>query len=271
MLIADSGSTKTTWASIGADTKTIVTVGLNPRVTGEEQFVAVLCSVRHQLEGTLSGTIRFFGAGCGTEESRNQVKNYILQVFPHASVTVESDLMGACIALCGQHEGCVGILGTGSNACQYDGSSIVKRNVSLGYILGDEGSGNHLGRMLLKGYFNGSMPQMLGDEFRKAYDITVEGVLQHLYQEQGVNRYLASFVPFIRDHRDYPYLHQLLLDAFGSYFQEQVQPLGCDTLHLVGSVAAVFHKELSEAAQTYGIAVGTVMKEPIEGLIKNLN
>ena len=271
ILIADSGSTKTTWAVLNGGSKMITTIGLNPRVTVQEQFVAVLCSVRQQLSGVMPEVVHFFGAGCGTGEAQRQVGEYIHQVFPQANVTVESDLMGACIALCGQKGGYVGILGTGSNACQYDGRNIVKRMVSLGYILGDEGSGNHLGRMLLKRYFNGSLPQILSDELQTTYVLTVEDVLRQLYQEQGGNRYLASFVPFIRDHRDHPYIHQLLLDSFNSYFEEQVVPLGGDILHLVGSVAAVFREELVEAAQPYGVTIGTVMKEPIEGLIKNLN
>ena len=63
ILIADSGSTKTTWAVLNGDSKMITTIGLNPRVTVQEQFVAVLCSVRQQLSGVMPEAVHFFGAG----------------------------------------------------------------------------------------------------------------------------------------------------------------------------------------------------------------
>ena len=38
------------------------------------------------------------------------------------------------------------ILGTGSNTCLYDGEDVTDNVTNLGFMLGDEGSGSHLGK-----------------------------------------------------------------------------------------------------------------------------
>ena len=47
MLIADSGSTKTTWMEVESGDK-IVTEGLNPHFTTDEQFLAACQTVRNK-------------------------------------------------------------------------------------------------------------------------------------------------------------------------------------------------------------------------------
>ena len=42
------------------------------------------------------------------------------------------------------------ILGTGSNVGLYDGKQLVKTVGGLGYVLGDEGSGVHLGKDIVE-------------------------------------------------------------------------------------------------------------------------
>lgn len=61
-------------------------------------------------------------------------------------------MLAAARASCGMEEGVVCILGTGANACHYDGENITERMISLGYALGDEGSGNYIGKLTLKAF-----------------------------------------------------------------------------------------------------------------------
>lgn len=61
-------------------------------------------------------------------------------------VTVMSDLLGAARGLFIDQPGLPCILGTGSNSCIYDGAEIVDNVKSLGFILGDEGSGAFIGK-----------------------------------------------------------------------------------------------------------------------------
>lgn len=269
ILLADSGSTKTTWALCGTDCRTLTTCGLNPRTTSKEQFCQVCEDVSRWVGRPPALRLFFYGAGCGTRDSQSLVRSYLSEAFPRSQIHVDSDLMGACVALCGNRAGLVGILGTGSNACYYDGTRIVARPCSLGYILGDEGSGNHIGRMLLKDYFDRSMPMELSTMFQDGYDVDIETVLDSLYRRPAPNRYLAHFAPFALQHRQHPYIVQLLGDAFTQYLQRQVCGLApqATVLHLVGSVADAFKEEIAEAARPLGIHIGKVVKDPIEGMI----
>jgi N-acetylglucosamine kinase-like BadF-type ATPase len=67
----------------------------------------------------------------------------------------------------GNNEGFAAILGTGTNTCL----TMVKRllqNIDSGaYILGDEGSGCHIGKKLLVDYLRGYMPEAVRKNFGK--------------------------------------------------------------------------------------------------------
>lgn len=54
-------------------------------------------------------------------------------------------MLGAARAVCGHKEGLACILGTGMNSCLFDGNHMTKNVPSLGFILGDEGSGAVMG------------------------------------------------------------------------------------------------------------------------------
>src|SRR5690606_20564764 len=79
-------------------------------------------------------------------------------LWPSARIVVDSDLVGAARGLCGTTPGLVLILGTGMNAGWYDGAALHQPMPSLGWILGDEGSGADIGRTLLRDAFYKRMP-----------------------------------------------------------------------------------------------------------------
>ena len=83
-------------------------------------------------------------------------------VFPNIkTLAVDTDIVGAARALMSGHEGIVCILGTGANSCLWDGERIVRQTPALGYILGDEGSGAVLGRMLINALYKGGLPESI--------------------------------------------------------------------------------------------------------------
>lgn len=266
-LIADSGSTKTTWSV--AEQKPLLrftTLGLNPHLTSQEQFLEILHGVSSRTAPFLVSEVYFYGAGCGTEEMCNTVAEYLHCFYLSAKIFVASDLLGACRAVCGNSAGVVGILGTGSNACLYDGERIIKQQPSLGYVLGDEGSGNHIGRILVKDYFSGRMDASLRPWFQEMFQFSHSSLLDHLYHQPYPNRYLASFVPFAIENRQSTYIQSVLSESFSDFMKTQVLPLGQGTLNLVGSVAYTFQEELAQVAAPMGIEIGEVIKEPIERL-----
>src|SRR4051812_27899065 len=118
LLIADSGSTKTDWAVLdgGRVLFETSTVGLNPVFVSKQEIRNVLRGANFFTGFDRKiGEVRFFGAGCGNEEGKKKMEGSLKAFFKKAKVYVQSDLMAAAVATCGNKEGIVCILGTGSN------------------------------------------------------------------------------------------------------------------------------------------------------------
>lgn len=273
IIIADSGSTKTRWA-LGVGRKEervwrcVETQGLNPRMTSDAAFAEALTTVAvgiagwgHNVEEVRE--VRFYGAGCGSAEMQARVKGLLARVFINAAeIEVEDDLLGACRAVSEGEAGVVGILGTGSNACVFDGERIVRQVTSVGYILGDEGSGNHIGRRLLKDFITDRMPAEIVEELKTSK----EEVMKRIYSGEYPNRYMASFAPVAHKHRETEYVRGLLSEVFRAFWREMVCPIAeGGEVRLVGSVAAAFEGEIKVAAPV-GFKVVRVMKEPLSVL-----
>ena len=185
-----------------------------------------------------------------------------------SAVRVRSDLLGAAHALCGSQEGVVCILGTGSGSGLYDGSSFVAQVPSLGYILGDEGSGAVLGRQWVAEVFKGKMDEAIRQRFLSETGLTQDILLDHVYRQPQANRYLASFVPFLHAHREHPDVAALIGREFDRFFCRCVIPYGRPdfSVHFVGSVAWFFADEVRKAACRSGLKVGHIQKSPLTRL-----
>ena len=274
ILIADSGSTKTDWSVCRGHevVQALQTQGINPYHMSEEVIADVLEkefreALRVELEPDTE--VIFYGAGCANESACNRVRSVIQLVLGLTDVQVHTDLLAAARALCGRQEGIACVLGTGSNSCLYDGERIISNVPSLGYILGDEGSSAVLGRRLLSDCFKNQLPEEVRDEFLARYNLTQEDVLERVYRQPLVNRFLASLTPFLSDHREVPEVHKLLVGSFTEFLVRNVKqyrrpwlPINC-----VGSIAMAFPTELKEAAEALGMEMGTILKSPMKGLI----
>lgn len=273
ILIADSGSTKTQWVLINAPapTEPFCTEGLNPLLCGEATILKACSEVmRHFGLSHSCQKLFFYGAGCGTKEAQQQMVSLLATSFIDTEIHVAGDLLGACRALYGTGKGLVGILGTGSNACYYDGNEVAKQLPSLGYLLGDEGSGNHIGRRLLKDFLTKRMPEALSQEFLQHYAVDYEQVIDALYRRPNANRFLASFAPFAAQHSTNTYIKNTVQHCFADYIEEQILPLShlSHELRLVGSIAEVFGDTLAATARQHGITVSHIIKEPVLPLAK---
>ncbi len=271
ILIADSGSTKTTWMEVGSGNK-VVTEGLNPHFTTDEAFLAACSTVRqHYPLPTTHYPLFFYGAGCGSEQQRERVAALLYKAFGTCDIHVETDMLGACRAVCGDKAGLVGILGTGSNACYYDGDRIALQAVSTGYILGDHGSANHVGRMLLQDYLTGGMPTELMDLFREAYPMNREQFLEAVYHQPNANRFLASLAKFAVEHQEDAYCGTCIIyEALCQWNNYQLDDIrwesDCNKLSLVGGFAARLAAPLQQFVKDHDLRLCTVLADPIEGL-----
>lgn len=270
-LIADSGSTKTKWMMyIHGEIVSCETQGIHPSFLSDEGIAKI---IQEELPLNFKQNIShlfFYGTGCAEEGRKNRVQNVLENIFTSAHVEVHSDLLGAARACCHQRAGIVAIIGTGSSVCQFNGREIEYIRPSLGYLLGDEGSGNYLGRKMLSDFFTDVMPSHLAEELKKEYDVSRTTVLDGLYSQPFPNRYLASFFPFLYDHKETSYVKSLVKNGFQELFTHHINKLYHKTklpVHFNGSVAFLFQDILMEVARANQIELGEIIKEPREQLV----
>ena len=273
MLIADSGSTKTDWCVILDNTpiKRIGTKGLNPFFQSEEEIQQELThSLLPQLpEGTID-SVYFYGAGC-TPEKAPTLRQAIADSLPVVgNIKAYSDMLAAARGLCGREAGITCILGTGSNSCFYDGKEIVNHISPLGFILGDEGSGAVLGKLLVGDILKNQLSPAIKEVFLKQFDLTVPEIIDRVYRQPFPNRFLASLSPFIAQHLEEPGIRQLVLGSFIAFLRRNVMQYDYTQYpaHFIGSVAHCYKEILQEAAQETGIRIGKILQSPMEGLIQ---
>lgn len=276
ILIGESGSTKTAWNiadSKGNIKKLINTTGINPVLMSTEEMESAIRPIVAELEKSNPDTIYFFGAGCGSSKIKEEVGQALSNIFRCTAVFVESDLMAACIALCGEQAGIVAILGTGSNSCLWNGKSISEQTPSLGFILGDEGSGSYMGKILVSDFLKKKMPLELRLKFQDTYDINPEIAIERTYRALFPNRYLAGFAPFISKNITHEYCWNLVKTAFHAFLSRNIENYSQSNLlpiNFTGSVAYGFKDLLTETCMEHGFIVGRIEKEPIDLLSINL-
>ncbi|WP_407401697.1 ATPase [Sodaliphilus sp.] len=275
ILIADCGSTKIDWCLLNGSEKVaqIFTVGMNAlMLTQEEMTERIKTELMPHIVSYKVDEIYYYGAGIISEEIKNNVINALKANIPTATkIEVDSDLLAAARALCGHEPGIACIMGTGSNSCYYDGEKVVDNVSPLGYILGDEGSGAVLGKLLVGDVLKKQLPEHICEAFLKEYDLDRTKIITAVYRQHPANRFLAQFAPFLQKNMDEPAVHDLVVRAFTAFFQRNVasydnyKNLPCN---FVGSIAFYQKKALTEAAEALGITIGTIIQAPMEGLIK---
>jgi len=275
-LIADSGSTKTDWRVLtqGQNAYQLITNGLNPYYQDTDAISETLTTqLLPHLTATDVQAVHFYGAGCANPEANAIVERALRQLFPNLNTAeVDSDMLGAARGACQHEPGIVCILGTGSNACCYNGQQITRGIQSLGFWLGDEGSGGYLGKTLVRDYFQNCLPDDLHAAFAQRYpQLDRATLLDNAYKKPFPNRYFASFTPFLSEHINHPYANKLVIDAFTLFlityvvrFSEAAQW----PVHFVGSVAHHFAPQLRQAIQNIGCTMGQILQSPGDGLAK---
>jgi glucosamine kinase len=273
-LIAESGSTKTDWRLITPDGQVsqYKTVGFSPYYQTAENIAEELQkSLLPNLSETSVTEIFYYGTGITNDEKAEVIKKAIRSVFPDIqTIEAHSDMLAAARALCGREAGIACILGTGSNSCFYDGSTISFQVPPLGFWLGDEGSGGSLGKQLILSYLHKELPEELRTKFNKRFGEKERlEIIENAYHKPFPNRYFASFSKFIFDNRQHPFLYQLVSNAFGLFFEKYLlkyPDYQKYKIHFTGSVAFYYSDILRRVAAEKGCTAGIIMESPIAGL-----
>lgn len=275
-LIADSGSTKTDWVLLeesGNQLKRIPTIGFNPYFIDTESIFNVLSdTLLIELNGTKVQEVWFYGAGCGTEEKQQIVYKALQRAFPDAhAIRVGHDLLAAARALLGNENGFAAILGTGANTCVYDGRDCVLNIDSLGYLLGDEGSGSYIGKKFVRDFMRKQLEPELHEKFKTLFGIENNNqIYQTLYATPFPNRYLAGFSKFAEAFPNHPYIEAKVAEAFDDFFANLVSrypDYKTYSFNCVGSVGFAYRELLKSTALGYGMSTGKILQSPMEGLI----
>ncbi len=273
--IVDGGSTKCDWVILensGKISQKTESIGFNPNIINADLIPQEieknphLFLIKNQLD-----YIYFYGSGCGTVENALFVETQLQKVFPYAKVTVKEDLAAAAYAAYNGKPAIVCILGTGSNSCYFDGESIRRDLPSLGFLIGDEGSGSALGKHLVRRFFMKKLPQDLHQEFVETYHLTIEDAIKNMYHNPRANAYLAEFNKFVVQRKQHPYFQNMVFDEMKNFFEYQVLPYEEAReaeINFIGSIAYYYEDVLRAAAAELNLTVGHIVQRPIESLVE---
>ncbi|TNF41636.1 MAG: ATPase [Bacteroidetes bacterium] len=273
ILIADSGSTKTSWCLTGNSdiNKVFLTGGMNPFFRSTEDIADEIRMKILPETGNDVIKIHFYGAGIINQGKGDIVKRALQILYPKAEIEVQSDLLAAARATLGQETGIACILGTGSNSCLYDGEKIVQHVPPLGFILGDEGSGAVMGRKIIGDFLKGIMPDRISEKFKTCFRLSYTDFLDSVYKKEKPNRFLAQFVPFLQENISDEYCLQLVEKSFEEFVLRNITRYpGFRELPIcfVGSVAFYLQEQLKNVLAKNQLQLKKVLKEPLNGLIK---
>lgn len=272
ILIADSGSTSTDWVLVsGNGNERYRTDGINPFYQSTESIVEMLTAALPDMAKSID-SIYFYGAGCVGGDKNNVIKMALESIFEAQNIHINSDLLGAARALCGQNKGIACILGTGSNSCYYNGIEIEQNISPLGYIIGDEGSGANIGKTLVADVLKHQLSDEVCNLFWKDTSLTAADIIDRIYRKPYPNRFLASFCKFANANIHMPEIEKLIVNCFDAFIERNILQYKNATaplpINFVGSVAFYFQNQLVKSLEKHNMQMGIVECEPIERLAK---
>ncbi|NUO03695.1 MAG: hypothetical protein HUU01_24030 [Saprospiraceae bacterium] len=270
--VVDSGSTKADWMLVGKErTWSVHTMGFNPVFHSSE-------IIRKELDTAFEPDVPksdvqqlyYYGSGCWDAKRKLVIAHALKEVFGNAQLEIEHDLLGAARATCGTKPGIACIIGTGSNSCLYDGQDVIDNVPNLGYLIGDEGSGTHLGKQLIRAYFYRELPHDLLQSFEAAFPGGKDVILDKLYGRETPNVFLASFSHFLSENRNHFFIQKLLYRRLSEFIDRHVRKYEGHLsvpVHFIGSVAYYFQDILKIILEERAMQPGIFIKNPIDRLV----
>ena len=275
ILIAESGSTKCDWVVLrpdGSEYKRFSTMGFNPYFHSasfiEEELSGneVVSEIREKVD-----FVYFYGAGASSETLKDIVKDGLELVLPNAEVSVDHDLVASAYSTYTGEPAITCILGTGSNSCYFDGTTVSEEVPALAYVLGDEGSASFIGKRLVSDFLYKKLPEEMAQDFFATYQLDKDEIITSVYNKPNANVYLASFSRFAGKHMENEYVKTIVREGFAKFADIHIACFeNCHEVpvHFVGSVGAIFQDILKEVLEERNMKLGQIMRKPVDGLIK---
>ena len=272
ILIADGGSTKTDWRLIaGKEVRSMVTRGLNPYHTSEEEIKEELDSLDLRGEEHDIHEIYFYGSGVSNKEMGNIIHRMLqLRIGIHPFIQVKDDLLGVARALFQDKSGIACILGTGSNSGLYKNGEILDKVPAMGFSLGDEGGGADIGKRLVNALHKRNISDSLRQTIIEDEGLSMDQILENVYNKPHANRYLASLAPVVAKYIDQQEIREIVSAAFEDFFKKNISKYSefrSLEIGFAGSVAYYFRKILTEVMERNHLKISLIVASPVEGLV----
>lgn len=271
--IIEAGGTKTEVRFLDGQKEVVVSgPGINPYIHTDEQINNRLKEMTLAVEHHAKNWERvfYYGAGCSHPAQVQRIQNLFLNVLPKATVEIQSDMLGAARALCGHKPGFAVILGTGSNACLFDGAAIKKGMTSFGFWLGDEGSGGHIGKLVFRSWLKGELSEFnlaLQEHFGSPASLALEA----LYNDPSPNSRVASLAEIAIKNSAHPLFKKHIESSIRSFFDENLDLWEGNAelpWHFTGSVAWNLRELLTSFLESNQKVVGTFLPGPSQKLFQ---
>lgn len=273
ILIADSGATKTSWASLsGTDIQVIETQGLNPVLKADSEIESIIFEeLLPQLATKVFDQVRFYGAGCKALKHANRLKHYLEEAFSKTEIFIKTDIEGAGIALFGDEEGIIVISGTGSSAGFMNNGKLIDSMPSKAYPEGDFGSGCYIGALILDDYFKNETPDFIGEIIDMHITSSYDALFVQFQDPKESKQIAAKIMRHIGNFKDTAYVLdkarasiEMLLKELQNHFGEELHKL---SIKLIGSTAFYFEDAFRNIFAEEGVEIIEVKQNPIQGLI----
>lgn len=269
--IIDSGSSISKWIICDKDYNQIDTFnlpGINP--TSNPTSVQYIEEIPLKYKEGICEAY-FYGSGVSTPESVKTMETHLnLHLTGLKKLEIKNDLLAACRAVSDGEESYVVILGTGTNACYFDGVNIGKKLPSLGYLFDDYGSGYHIGREIIKSYFYGNMEPNDVKLFQETFGSKRDHIINPLYETSNPNSLIASYTKMLSQSSQ-KLRTEICTHTFDRFFRNKINPIASNktiNINFIGSIAFHFKAELEKACERNGYKLGNVLKTPLENLLK---
>ncbi len=270
-LIIEAGGTKSNLAFIenGQIVGSFIEPGLQLTQETAEDFEKKVISWSELQQGQVE-SVFLFAAGKVNAAKERILVEILKKQFNTSKASLHSDLLAACYATAGNNAGIVGILGTGSNSCYYNGSQIEKNISPGGFILGDEGSGAHIGKQLLIDYLRSNLPANTQQQLNDEYSLTNQLIIQNVYggTVRSAAIFCSSFASFVTSRLDTDYCRKICSQSVEQYLSiiEKNYLQYSNKLYLVGSIAFYLSDIIKEQASKKNIELITIIQHPIKDL-----
>nr|MBS0038286.1 hypothetical protein [Saprospiraceae bacterium] len=270
ILISDCGSSLCKWSLFdnrGEKIKSWQSLGFNFSIHSEAKIMEMVYHPKWPFERSDISALWFFGAGLNSPEHLDKAYNLFSGVYSRAKVEVGSDMVLAALATAGSEKGVCCIMGTGSNSAFWNGFEMIKNTPSLGYLLGDEASGNYFGKEILRDYYYRQLPKELCEVLENRMEMDLNTVTDELYRGDKPNKFLAGVFGCLTDRLDHPYIRSIVASGLEKFFVKHIDVYGESRewpIHFSGSVAKGLEEQIRKFATTKGYVIGRIVKNPLE-------